>query len=69
MSIEEIDPVSGIRLATFDEYKIYPANLFMTTKESQLRAIHQIEDDLTKEVAKFEEERQKCMRRNDSMSA
>lgn len=28
----------------------------MTTKESQLRAIHQIEDDLTKEVAKFEEE-------------
>ena len=55
-AIEEIDPVSGIRLATFDEYKIYPANLFMTTKESQLRAIHQIEDDLTKEVAKFEEE-------------
>lgn len=55
-AIEEIDPVSGIRLVTFDEYKIYPANLFMTTKESQLRAIHQIEDDLTKEVAKFEEE-------------
>ena len=55
-AIEEIDPVAGIRLATFDEYKIYPANLFMTTKESQLRAIHQIEDDLTKEVAKFEEE-------------
>ena len=55
-AIEEIDPVSGIRLATFDEYKIYPANLFMTTKESQLRAIHQIEDDLTKEVTKFEEE-------------
>ena len=55
-AIEEIDPVSGIRLATFDEYKIYPANLFMTTKESQLRAIHQIEDDLTNEVAKFEEE-------------
>ena len=55
-AIEEIDPISGTRLATFDEYKIYPANLFMTTKESQLRAIHQIEDDLTKEVAKFEEE-------------
>ena len=55
-AIEEIDPISGIRLATFDEYKIYPANLFMTTKESQLRAIHQIEDALTKEVANFEEE-------------
>lgn len=54
-SIEEVDPVSGIRLASFDEYKIYPANLFMTTKESQLQAIYQIEDDLAKEVAKFEE--------------
>ncbi|WP_455673231.1 excinuclease ABC subunit UvrB [Phocaeicola sp.] len=55
-AIEEVDPISGIRLASFDEYKIYPANLFMTTKESQLRAIHQIEDDLTREVAKFENE-------------
>ena len=55
-AIEEVDPVSGVRLGQFDEYKIYPANLFMTTKESQLRAIHQIEDDLTKEVARFEEE-------------
>lgn len=55
-TIEEVDPISGVRLASFDEYKIYPANLFMTTKESQLRAIHQIEDDLTKEVAKFEDE-------------
>ena len=54
-AIEEVDPISGVRLGTFEEYKIYPANLFMTTKESQLRAIHQIEDDLTKEVAQFEE--------------
>ena len=55
-AIEEVDPISGIRLGQFEEYKIYPANLFMTTKESQLRAIHQIEDDLTKETARFEEE-------------
>lgn len=54
-AIEEIDPVSGHKMADFDEYKIYPANLFMTTKESTLRAIHQIEDDLTKQVAYFEE--------------
>ena len=54
-AIEEVDPISGVRLGRFEEYKIYPANLFMTTKESQLRAIHQIEDDLTKEVARFEE--------------
>ena len=53
--IEEVDPISGIRLGKFEEYKIYPANLFMTTKESQLRAIHQIEDDLTKEVERFRE--------------
>lgn len=53
--IEEIDPVSGYRIGTFEEYKIYPANLFMTTKESTLHAIHQIEDDLTKQVAYFEE--------------
>src|SRR5574344_1460628 len=55
-AIEEVDPISGTRLLEFDEYKIYPANLFMTTKESTLRAIHQIEDDLTKKVAFFESE-------------
>ncbi|MBE6286621.1 MAG: excinuclease ABC subunit UvrB [Mediterranea massiliensis] len=55
-SIEEVDPLSGVRLGTFDAYKIYPANLFMTTKESTLRAIHQIEDDLHKQVAWFEAE-------------
>lgn len=55
-AIEEIDPINGNRLGSFDEYKIYPANLFMTTKESTMRAIHQIEDDLTKQVAWFEEQ-------------
>ena len=54
-AIEEVDPISGVRLGQFEEYKIYPANLFMTTKESQLRAIYQIEDDLAKETARFEE--------------
>ena len=54
-SIEEIEPLSGHRIGSFEEYKIYPANLFMTTKESTLRAIHQIEDDLTRQVAYFEE--------------
>lgn len=53
--IEEVDAVSGHRIESFDEYKIYPANLFMTTKESTLRAIHQIEDDLTERVAYFQE--------------
>ncbi len=53
-AIEEVDAVTGITIAPFGEYKIYPANLFMTTKEATLRAIHQIEDDLTKQVAYFE---------------
>ena len=53
-AIEEIDPISGHRMGDFEEYKIYPANLFMTTKESTLRAIHQIEDDLKKQVDYFE---------------
>ena len=53
-SIEEVDPVSGISIAQFEDYKIYPANLFMTTQESTLWAIHQIEDDLHKQVEWFE---------------
>ena len=53
-SIEEVDPLSGVTLSTFDSYKIYPANLFMTTKEATLRAIHEIEDDLHKQVEWFE---------------
>ena len=52
--IEEVDPVTGVTIAPFEAYKIYPANLFMTTKEATLRAIHEIEDDLTKQVAFFE---------------
>lgn len=54
-AIEEVDPVSCLRLGSFDEYRIYPANLFMTTKESTVKAIHQIEDDLHKQVSYFEE--------------
>ena len=55
-SIEEVDPISGVTIARFDTYKIYPANLFMTSKEATLRAIHEIEDDLHKQVQWFESE-------------
>lgn len=48
--------MSGVMIARFDAYKIYPANLFMTTKEATLRAIHEIEDDLHKQVQWFENE-------------
>ena len=54
-SIEEIDPDTGARIAQFEEYKIYPANLFMTTKESTMRAIVEIEKDLAERVDYFKE--------------
>ena len=53
--IEEIDSTTGARVATFDDYRIYPANLFMTTKESTERAISQIEIDLANRVDYFQE--------------
>ena len=54
-SIEEIDGETGARLTTFDDYKIYPANLFMTTKESTERAIKEIEKDLAEREEYFRE--------------
>ncbi len=55
-SIEQIDAVSGTRMAVFDEYRVYPANLFLTSKETQEAAIRQIQDDLTARVAELQEE-------------
>ena len=55
-SIEEVDFMTGRTTGSFEDYKIYPANLFMTTKDSTLRAIHEIEDDLHKQVQFFEEQ-------------
>lgn len=55
-TIEEIDALSGYRNATFEEYKVYPANLFLTSKETQELAIRSIQDDLVEQVQKFEEE-------------
>ena len=54
-SIEEIDSATGVRIATFDDYRIYPANLFMTTKESTERAIIEIEKDLADREEYFRE--------------
>lgn len=52
-SIEEIDSVSYHRLASFEDYQIYPANLFVTSKEQTERAIHDIQDDLTRQIDYF----------------
>ena len=53
-AIEELDSVTMDRMASFDEYKLYPANLFMTTQEQTNIAIRQIQDDLTRQVEFFE---------------
>ena len=54
-SIEEVDPDQGYVLDKFGEYKIYPANLFTTTKERTLKAIHEIEDDLHERMQFYED--------------
>ena len=54
-SLEEVDGITFDRLARFEEYKLYPANLFMTSQEQTNIAIHQIQDDLTQQIAFFEE--------------
>ena len=54
-AIEEIDSVSFHRLASFDEYQIYPANLFVTSKEQTERAVRLIQDDLAKQIDFFNE--------------
>ena len=54
-AIEELDDVTMMRMASFEEYKLYPANLFMTTQEQTDLAIRQIQDDLVKQIAFFEE--------------
>ena len=54
-AIEQIDSVCGTRMATYEEYKVYPANLFLTSKETQEIAIRKIQDDLTEQVAYFNE--------------
>ena len=54
-SIEELDAVTLQPLGRFAEYKLYPANLFMTTQEQTNRAIHDIQDDLVKQVDFFHE--------------
>lgn len=54
-AIEEVDSVSYHRLGTFEAYEIYPANLFVTTKEQTEGAIRQIQDDLRLQIDFFNE--------------
>ena len=54
-SIEELDSVTYQRITSFDDYQIYPANLFVTSKEQTEHAIRLIQDDLTRQIDFFNE--------------
>lgn len=53
--IQSFDPLSGNVMAEFEEINIYPANLFVTSKETQVNAIREIQDDMVKQVDFFNE--------------
>ena len=54
-AIEEVDAVTFHRLASFNEYQIYPANLFITSKEQTQQALEAIRRDLDERVDFFNE--------------
>lgn len=54
-TIEEVDFITFHKLGSFEQYEIYPANLFVTSKEQTERAIHDIQDDLVKQIDFFKE--------------
>ena len=51
--IHSFDPLSGQKLGQFDHVNIYPANIFVTTKERINHAVHQIQLDLGKQADFF----------------
>ena len=55
-AIYSIDPLSGQKIASLNEVSIFPANLFVTTKERIADAVSQIYIDMGKQVAFFEKE-------------
>ena len=54
-TIEEVDAITMHALQRFEKYDIYPANLFVTSKEQTENAIRHIQDDLVEQVAYFNE--------------
>jgi Excinuclease ABC subunit B len=53
--IEQFDPLNGVLMTKLDKILIYPANIFITTKERTQLAIRHIQDDLVRQVAYFKE--------------
>src|SRR5210317_621169 len=53
--IEAFDPIDNTRLEDFVQINIYPANIFVTSPDVMQNAIHQIQDDMVKQVDYFKE--------------
>ncbi len=54
-SIESIDAQNGKKISSFEGAVIYPANIFVTSKETLQQAIIQIQDDMVKQVEYMKE--------------
>ena len=54
-TIEEVDSLTFHTIENFQDYQIYPANLFVTSKEQTENAIRNIQDDLVQQVSYFKE--------------
>ncbi|GAB3524273.1 excinuclease ABC subunit UvrB [Emticicia fontis] len=52
--IQRIDPNNGKKLSTEKQIAIFPANLFVTGRDVMHNAIHEIQDELVKQVKYFE---------------
>ncbi len=53
--IEAFDPYKNKKLEVYESLNIYPANMFVTSPEVLQNAIHQIQEDLVKQVDYFKE--------------
>ena len=54
-SLESFDPLTGHTYDKFDEISIYPANIFVTSKDRMANAVYNIQDDMVKQVEYFHE--------------
>ena len=54
-SLESFNPTDGLRIEVLDNLAIYPANIFVTSKEKMKQSLMNIQDDMVKQVDYFKE--------------